>query len=136
MIYEQKVRPHVHMNKKSVPMFSGANQQMIWGCQYDQVIKFIGNEAQIGHTDRGLLINRALTGQNPLDKMKNIYDLEGNLFEWTLETSSNTRTNRGNLCGYINYNNFDPASNRGVNGSTIGDLNYNFSSRSTLYIGV
>ena len=57
--------------------------QMIWGSQYDQVIKFIGEEAQIGHADRNLTSSPALSGQNNLDKMKNIYDLEGNFQEWT-----------------------------------------------------
>ena len=61
------------------------NKQMIWGCQYDQVIKFIGEEAQIGHSDRSLTTDHALSGQNDLDKMKNIYDLEGNYYEWTAE---------------------------------------------------
>ena len=62
-----------------------ANKQMIWGCQYNQVIKFIGKEAQIGHSDRNLTTDHALSGQNDLDKMKNIYDLEGNHYEWTAE---------------------------------------------------
>ena len=57
--------------------------QMIWGSQYEQVIKFIGEEAQIGHADRNLTSSPALSGQNNLDKMKNIYDLEGNFQEWT-----------------------------------------------------
>lgn len=61
---------------------------MIWGCQYDQVIKFMGEEAQTGHIDRNLTTTLALSGQNELDKMKNIYDLEGNLWKVTLEGSS------------------------------------------------
>ena len=73
------------------------NKQMIWGCQYDQVIKFIGEEAQIGHRDRNLTTDHALSGQNELDKMKNIYDLEGNHGEWTAEAVSTfNRALRGN----------------------------------------
>jgi len=58
---------------------------MIFGSQYDQVIKFIGEEAKTGHNDRGLTTKEEPSGLNDKDKMKNIYDLEGNLFEWTAE---------------------------------------------------
>ena len=70
------------------------NIQMIWGCQYDQVIKFLrdgGETPEYGHSY--VLTTRALTGQNESDKMKNIYDLEGNHNEWTMEASE--RTQRG-----------------------------------------
>ncbi len=59
--------------------------RMIWGCQYDQVIKFIGEKAQVEHEDWNLTTSPALSGQNESDKMKNIYDLEGNFSEYTLE---------------------------------------------------
>ena len=59
---------------------------MIWGCQYDQVMKFLlPEEVQTGHSDRDLTTRAALSGENELDKMKNIYDLEGNFWEYTLE---------------------------------------------------
>ena len=77
-------------------------KQMIWGCQYDQVIKFMGNEAQMAHSDRNITGVRALSGQNELDKMKNIYDLEGNCREWTLEAdSTDQRIYRGGNCSVI-----------------------------------
>src|SRR5699024_10803042 len=44
-----------------------ANKQMIWGCQYDQVIKFLkGREEDLdnGHSDRNLTDTNALSGQN------------------------------------------------------------------------
>ena len=65
--------------------YAGDNKQMIWGCQYDQVIKFIGNQAQIGHSDRNLTEVESLAGKNELDKRNNIYDLEGNYREWSME---------------------------------------------------
>ena len=76
------------------------NKQMIWGCQYDQVIKYIGEEAETGHDNRNLTTSRALSGQNELDKMKNIYDLEGNFREWTIEANSSIhRVIRGSYYG-------------------------------------
>ena len=82
-----------------------SKKQMIWGCQYDQVIKFLGEEGQMGHSDRNITGVRALSGQNELDKMKNIYDLEGNLREWTLEAdSTDQRIYRGGNASVITSN--------------------------------
>ena len=111
------------------------NKQMIWGCQYDQVIKFLkeNEEApEIGHTY--IAGSRALSGQNELDKMKNIYDLEGNHYEWTAEAySTSIRAYRGSsyLDASIGY--FYPASDRDNVVSPTDSFYYN-SSRSTLYL--
>ena len=92
-----------------------SHKQMIWGCQYDQVVKFIGEEAQVGHSDRNLTEINTLSGQNNLDKMKNIYDLEGNFYEWTLEAdSSDHRVRRGNDFDRVGSNYFYPISYRGI----------------------
>ncbi len=92
------------------------DKQMIWGCQYDQVIKFIGEEAQVGHNDRNLTEDRVLSGQNELDKMKNIYDLEGNFLKWTLEAySTDARTSRGSYFISTNNGSFFSASIRNIN---------------------
>ena len=111
-----------------------ANKQMIWGCQYDQVIKFIkeNEEApEIGHTYIANSI--ALSGQNESDEMKNIYDLEGNCREWTAEAiPTDARAFRGSYCGGANNGNFDPASYRG-GGSPTNNDSY-CSARSTLYL--
>ena len=110
-----------------------ANKQMIWGCQYDQIIRFIGTEAQRGHSDRNLTTSPALSGQNELDKMKNIYDLEGNQYEWTAEANStNRRANRGTNHSdpYNGY--FYSACGRGRNDPTA--VYSDFSSRATLYL--
>ena len=111
----------------------GNKKQMIWGCQYDQVIKFIGEEAQTGHTDRNLSVEFALSGQNPLDEMKNIYDLEGNHYEWTAEAShENHRSDRGGGCGYLNSGVFRAPSHRGSYEPT--HVGATYTSRSTLYL--
>ena len=110
------------------------NKQMIWGCQYDQVIKFIGEEAQIGHSDRNLTISKALSGQNELDKMNNVYDLEGNYREWTLENySSDIRVIRGSNFGGINDGKFYPASYRALTYGNPTDV-FTDSTRLTLYL--
>jgi len=64
---------------------ASTTSQMIWGSQYDQVIKFIGSEAEVGHDDRGIVTSPAASGNNPDDEMQNIFDLEGNYQEFTSE---------------------------------------------------
>ena len=111
---------------------------MIWGCQYDQVIRFLkdgGEEVEIGHSDIDLTTDHALSGQNELDCMKNIYDLEGNHNEWTTQAFSDTsRAIRGNSYSDVIDDYFFPASNRYA--GSPGDSNEILSSRSTLYIGL
>ena len=110
------------------------NKQMIWGCQYDQVIKFLkenGEDPENGHTY--IANSRDLSGQNELDCMKNIYDLEGNHREWTAEAySTNSRALRGSDCNDAYNGRFNPASCR-YNSNPANSLNYR-SSRSTLYL--
>ena len=110
------------------------NKQMIWGCQYDQVIKFLkenGEDPEIGHTY--IATSRALSGQNEQDCMKNIYDLEGNHWEWIAEAYSTfSRAVRGSDYDVAYGGNFRPASNRSYNSPT--GSNYNNSSRATLYL--
>ena len=110
------------------------NRPMIWGCQYDQVIKFIGEPAQVGHSDRNLTTDHALSGQNELDCMKNIYDLEGNHYEWTAEANStDRRANRGSFSNGASIGFFNPASYRD-NYFSPTSSNVTVSSRSTLYL--
>ena len=124
------------------------NKQMIWGCQYDQVIKFIGEEAQIGHYNRNLIKEGSLSGQNEKDKMKNIYDLEGNYIEWIAEshlftfnltTGSTTflaRTTRGGYYLSLVYGtDYYPASyRRNSSWNVPREATEWDSSRSTLYL--
>ena len=112
------------------------NKQMIWGCQYDQVIKFLkenGEETEIGHTY--IADSRALSGQNEQDCMKNIYDLEGNHGEWTAEAySTNNRASRGSCFGLAHNGDFYPASLRIYNVFGPTDSSDLYSSRTTLYL--
>ena len=110
------------------------NKQMIWGCQYDQVIKFLkenGEDPEIGHTY--IADSRALSGQNKQDCMKNMYDLEGNYREWTTEAySTNNRAHRGSSYDDVIHSLFFSVSNRNENLPT-SDYGSG-SSRSTLYL--
>ena len=87
---------------------------MIWGCQWDQVMKFVddkldgeGNTFDVTtpRTTSGSTRhtgNLAATGNNINDKVQNIYDLEGNVTEWTLEAfNTDRRVLRG--CDYTFY---------------------------------
>ena len=110
------------------------NKQMIWGCQYDQVIKFLkenGEDPENGHTY--IATSRALSGQNEQDCMRNIYDLEGNHYEWTAEAySTSYRAHRGSIYFNAGLGDFYPASNRNFYNPT--DSANNISSRTTLYL--
>ena len=108
--------------------------QMIWGSQYDQVIKFIGSPAQTGHDYQGT--TPANSGANSSDKLKNIYDLEGNMLEWTANACDAAfRVVRGNSCLSVAYGGgFSPAS-----GMSVGSPDYageGLSSRQSLYVAL
>ena len=73
----------------------GATSTMIWGCQYDQVMAFVNNKKD-GNGVNDFIVtsytetarhtgNPATSGQNLNDLVQNIYDLEGNFYEWTAE---------------------------------------------------
>ena len=102
------------------------------GCQYDQVILSIGDEAQTVHQDRQPTEEQP-SGQTT-DVMKNIYDLEGNYWEWTAEANNtDLRTDRGgyNIASYSDWN---PASYRSSYNPTITS-GYD-SSRPTFYVNL
>ena len=74
--------------------------QMVWGSQYDQVMKFIAEKTRYDGTGvttfdiktketarHDSTLSRA-SGSNISDLVCNIYDLEGNYVEWTSEANS------------------------------------------------
>ncbi len=93
--------------------------RMIWGCQWDQVCKFISNyKDENGTKTRSIADSRTYgnysnsiepantgnyqqnrikqTGSNETWKTNNIYDLAGNCWEWTQEAyGTNNRAARG-----------------------------------------
>ena len=96
---------------------TAVNSHMIWGCQYDMIIKFLSenskNEPQIGHITRQLNIQK-LTGETTTDIMSNIYDLEGNNREWTVQAGNTYgRLSRGGGFNFVAGSNvLGPVSHR------------------------
>ena len=106
---------------------------MIWGSQYDAMLNFAltGNDkSKVTSTEYGNYSNTLLkTGlTRTSDKINNIYDLGGNLFEWTSEAClTNGRAFRGGF--YIIA--YSPA----YRGSSDPTFSYPFYSlRSSLYV--
>ena len=122
---------------------------MIFGCQWDQVCKFIttakdANGDPISLTDSRKYGNysnsqapaninsgsKQNTGSNEAWKTNNIYDLAGNCWEWTQEANStNRRAYRGGCYDLYGYS---PVTNRSSDNPT--NTNSYVSSRPTLYI--
>ncbi len=69
---------------------SSIGSSMIWGSQYDAMINWanIGKDANKTkeNTNGNHSGEKSCTGKYVNDKINNIYDLEGNLFEYTLES--------------------------------------------------
>ena len=93
---------------------SGVKSSMILGACHDQVLEFVNTESynvkqdgNVGHTSSEFTTKPYLTGgigysENYSgtiaykDVSRNVYDLEGNVYEWTTESrSSDYRVNRG-----------------------------------------
>ena len=125
--------------KKLAKNNTTTTSQMIWGCQYDQVMKFVDGkkDGQNGDyvvttasSNRHHSSGKEATGNNTYDLVQNIYDLEGNFYEWTAEANgTNIRDDRG---GY--YYGSLSASYRGGNRPTT--TNSNRSSRPGLFVNL
>lgn len=102
---------------------------MIWGSQYDAILNWaLQGDDSSKVTEKSTARGLNVTGSFENDKINNIYDLQNNYFEWTLEADyirGRTYRGGGNTTDY-------PASNRRYNNPT---QNYkDSSSRMTLYI--
>ena len=71
---------------------TGMQSSMIWGSQYDAMLLWVLTGADASHVTAKTNANHSTTvkgtGTKAEDVMNNIYDLEGNLYEWTLEANS------------------------------------------------
>lgn len=64
--------------------------RLCYGSQWDAMCRYIGDSQRTTTTELGL------TGSNSTDMSKNIYDLSGNLYEWTMEAcETKKRVQRG-----------------------------------------
>lgn len=123
--------------------YTGANNSvqssMIWGSQYDAMLNWIISSNSIdkekiiksGNASHSLN-NIYQSGIEENDKINNIYDLEGNLYEWTLEAnSSDFRVLRGGDCSHAYFPSSRNTDNPYSNGIS---KNSCYGSRLTLYI--
>ena len=127
---------------------TGVETRMIWGCQWDQVCKFIntsGDKVSLtnsssygnynnssGNANISGKGSKQVTGYSDYWKANNIYDIAGNCYEWTQEAcGTNLRASRGGSCG--DNGGGDPVTNR--SGYSIPTFtNLTISSRPQLYV--
>ena len=124
----------MQQDKKETPPI----EKWYGGCQYDQVILSIGDEAQTVHQDRQPTepqkSGEQQSGKQP-DVMNNIYDLEGNYYEWTAEADlTDLRTRRGGFYNSASGRYWDPASYRLSSSPTLTSGSY--SARPALYVNL
>ena len=79
---------------------SSVSSRMIWGCQWDQVCKFIhenGDKKDINNSSTYGNYSKSVkkAGSNSNYKANNIYDMAGNCHEWTQEIQTDKRITRG-----------------------------------------
>ena len=114
----------VYLAKNMYSSSSSVTSTLTYGCEWDAMCRYIGDSQRKTPTKDA----PELTGSVSTDVSKNIYDLAGNYFEWTMEAGSTTyRVLRG---GY--YDNAHPVSSRSIYSPTSSyDI---LSFRPTLYI--
>ena len=106
--------------------YTSVTSTLTYGCQWDAMCRYIGDSQRTTPEKSA----PELTGSVSTDVSKNIYDLAGNCYEWTMEAlNTYDRVLRG---GY--YSHADPVSYR--HEYFFGPTNYNdfVSFRPTLYI--
>ena len=109
---------------------------LIYGSQWDAIMAWIDpayatsncaeNSYVRNSTEKGNYgdNNTRICGSSDSYRVKNIYDLAGNVWKWTMEgNASYGRTERGGSYGYDG--NYCPASNRNSNPSSISSINNN-----------
>ena len=116
---------------------SNVGSSMIWGSQYDAMINWFktGNDSyKIEEINNGLHENiQIVTGEYSNDRINNIYDIEGNLFELTAEAKDTNRRVRRSSARTRNMNSStERIVSRSITFPTA--TNYDQGSRITLYL--
>ena len=106
--------------KKEKELYASSSSvvsSMIWGCEWDAALRWIDTNPANGNyvtdsTGKGNYSGTiAATGSNPAYKVNNIYDMAGNVYDWTIEAvSTSSRVVRGGYYGITGSSH--PASNR------------------------
>ncbi len=90
--------------------YSGMTSSASWGNYYNSTFTYIDTSGQEANKGRSSS-TRIPSGSSEYTKANNIYDLAGNVWEWTLEAySTGSRVCRGGY--YFNYGYDGPASSR------------------------
>ena len=104
--------------------YTSVTSTLIYGCEWDAMCRYIGDSQRTTPKKSA----PELTGSVSTDVSKNIYDLAGNCWEWTMEAYDTTsRVERG---GYYDY--AGPVSDRSYALPTYDSGGHSF--RPTLYI--
>ena len=98
----------MYNKSKGIAANSNVTTSMIWGCQWDAVMRWMYNSGDAekktytyDSTGKGNYSgSRKATGADQTYSVNNIYDMAGNVWEWTIEASLTVlRVDRG---GYYN----------------------------------
>ena len=112
---------------------NSVKSSMIWGSQYDAMMTWMGTDESSFDTSKRNTDSERKTGSVETDKIRNVYDLGGNSYEWTLEAyRTNSRVNRG--ASYNNFAYIGSPSSRGFNDPPNTDSNVG--SRLALYVAL
>ena len=91
-----------YQKNRTIAEGTSVTSSMIWGCQWDATMKwFLKDSDTAGYvtnaTGKGNYTGTIeKTGSNEEYRVKNIYDMAGNVYDWTIEASNNiARTYRG-----------------------------------------
>ena len=120
---------------------TGVTSGKIWGSQYDAMLNFaltnsldqakVNAKTNGNHSGSKLKTGTWLGSSNEADKINNIFDLEGNMNEWTQEAyHASERVLRGDYYGSADWH--SPS----YRGDDFPFRTYNYSSRLSLYINV
>ena len=130
----------VYNKVKGIAVNSNVTSSIIWGCQWDAVMKWMynsGNSEKKIYTynsierrnDSSLII----TGSNVKYAVNNIYDMSGNVSDWTIETYNNLKIFRGGYSEKFGSNGGGAASGRIKTETPNGSYVY-CGARATLFI--
>ena len=127
----------IYNKSKEVSANSNVTTSMIWGCQWDAVMRWMYNSGNAekkkytyDSTGKGNYSGSTkATGLNDEYAVNNIYDMTGNVYDNTIE-AGNTRVTRGGGC--YDLGSRSPASAR-LNFSPTGNVSY-YGSRIALYM--